>query len=210
MACLLAQSVAADAGLRYNSGNMSDPTPPLLAPILTELGELLPKLAQMEPELLRLGQAMLNCWARRGKVLAAGNGGSAADAIHLAEELVVRFNKPRRALAAIALTDAGNLTCAGNDMGWEEVFARQVEALGNPGDILVVFSTSGNSRNIVRAVESAKTADLRTAAFLGKSGGSVKAMCDFEFHVPSQNTARVQEAHLLLYHTLCEWIDRNA
>jgi D-sedoheptulose 7-phosphate isomerase len=173
------------------------------------MAQLLPKLAEMEPQLLRLGQAMLDCWNARGKVLTAGNGGSAADAIHLAEELVVRFNKPRRALAAVALTDSGNLTCAGNDMGWDEVFARQVQALGNPGDTLVVFSTSGNSRNIVRAVETAKTAGVTTAAFLGKSGGNLKGACDFEFHIPSQNTARVQEAHLLLYHALCEWIDRQ-
>jgi D-sedoheptulose 7-phosphate isomerase len=173
------------------------------------MGQLLPKLISLEPELHRLGEAMLQCWAARGKVLTAGNGGSAADAIHLAEELVVRFNKPRRALAAIALTDSGNLTCAGNDMGWEEVFARQVEALGNAGDILVVLSTSGNSRNIVRAVEAARAAGVHTAAFLGKSGGALKGVCDFEFHIPSQNTARVQECHLILYHALCEWIDRR-
>lgn len=173
-----------------------------------ELAQLLPKVAALEGELHRLGEGLLRCWEQRGKVLTAGNGGSAADAIHLAEELVVRFNKPRRALAAIALCDAGNLTCAANDMGFDAVFARQVEALGNAGDFLVVFTTSGNSANLVRAVETARTAGMKTVAFLGKSGGKLKGACDFEFHVPSSTTARVQEAHLLLYHSLCEWIDR--
>src|SRR5438552_8058269 len=145
-----------------------------LSGAISEWTELLPKMAAFEPQLRRLGETLLSCWANRGKVLTAGNGGSAADAIHLAEELVVRFNKPRRALAAVALCDAGNLTCAANDMGFDEVFARQVEALGNPGDFLIVFSTSGNSPNILRAIETAKTAAMQTVAFIGKSGGKVK------------------------------------
>ncbi len=176
---------------------------------ISEWNQLLPKLNAFTPELNRLGEALLSCWKTRGKVLTAGNGGSAADAIHLAEELVVRFNKARRALAAVALCDAGNLTCAGNDMGFESVFSRQVEALGNPGDFLVVFSTSGNSPNILRAVETAKSLQLHTVAFLGKDGGKLKGICEFEFHVPSKITARVQEVHLLLYHCLCEWIDER-
>ncbi len=170
---------------------------------------LLPRLTAFVPEMDRLGRTLLACWAGRGKVLTAGNGGSAADAIHLAEELVVRFNKARRGLAAVALTDAGNLTCAGNDMGWDHVFSRQVEALGNPGDVLVVFTTSGNSTNLARAVGVAKEQGLKTVAFLGKTGGLLRGVCDFEFHVPSATTARVQEAHLLLYHCLCEWIDER-
>ena len=174
---------------------------------IAEWTMLLPRMAQFTPELHRLGEALLLCWQSRGKVLTAGNGGSAADAIHLAEELVVRFNKPRRALAAIALCDSGNLTCAGNDMGFESVFSQQVEALGNAGDFLVIFSTSGNSANLIRAVEIARLQKLHTVAFLGKAGGSLKGICEFEFHVPSQTTARVQEAHLMLYHCLCEWID---
>jgi D-sedoheptulose 7-phosphate isomerase len=174
---------------------------------IAEWTTLLPKMGKFTPELHRLGEALLHCWQSRGKVLTAGNGGSAADAIHLAEELVVRFNKPRRALAAVALCDAGNLTCAGNDLGFDSVFSRQVEALGNRGDFLIVFSTSGNSANLVRAVETARAQQLRSVAFLGKDGGALKGDCDFEFHVPSKTTARVQEAHLMLYHCLCEWID---
>ena len=176
---------------------------------IDEWNLLLPQLAQFTPELHRLGEALLECWKHRGKVLTAGNGGSACDAIHLAEELVVRFHKPRRALAAIALTDSGNLTCAGNDMGWESVFSRQVEALGNAGDFLFVFSTSGNSANLVHAVTTAKSQQLHTAAFLGKDGGKLKGICDYEFHIPCKTTARVQEAHLMLYHCLCEWIDQR-
>ncbi len=178
-----------------------------LAGAIAEWTTLLPKMAAFTPEIERVGEAMLKCWQGRGKVLTAGNGGSAADAIHLAEELVVRFNKPRRALAAVALCDSGNLTCAGNDMGFESVFSRQVEALGNTGDFLVVFTTSGNSANLVRAVSTAKANGMRTVAFLGKDGGVLKSACEFEFHIPSATTARVQEAHLMLYHCLCEWID---
>jgi D-sedoheptulose 7-phosphate isomerase len=176
---------------------------------ISEWTQLLPKLASFTPELNRLGDALLSCWQSRGKVLTAGNGGSASDAAHLAEELVVRFHKSRRGLAAVALCEPGNLTCAGNDFGFESVFSRQVEALANPGDFLVVFSTSGNSPNIVRAVETAKSQQVKTAAFIGKDGGKLKRRCDFEFHVPCMITHRVQEAHLMLYHSLCEWIDER-
>src|SRR5205823_4628253 len=114
-----------------------------------ETRELLPRLAALEPQLTRLGEAMLAAWDKRGKVLVCGNGGSAADAMHLAEELVARFAKNRRALAALALCDPTVLTCAANDFGYENVFSRQVEAFGNAGDVLVVLSTSGNSPNIL-------------------------------------------------------------
>jgi D-sedoheptulose 7-phosphate isomerase len=173
----------------------------------SDLQVMIPRLTGLAGPLEKLGNAMLQCWQQRGKVLTAGNGGSAADAIHLAEELSVRFMKPRKALAALALCDPGMLTCAANDMGYDSVFARQVEALGNPGDILVVFTTSGNSTNILRAIERAKSQKLITAAFLGKDGGKAKGACDIELLVPSPLTHRVQEGHQILYHTLCEWID---
>jgi D-sedoheptulose 7-phosphate isomerase len=181
----------------------------LLKPVVGEWERLLPTMAAFDGELRRLGEALLQCWAARGKVLTAGNGGSAADAIHLAEELVVRYRKNRRALAAVAMCDAGVLTCAGNDLGYESVFARQVEALGNPGDFLIVFTTSGNSENIIRAIEAAKSRGLKTVAFIGRAGGKAKGACDFEFHIPSDSGARVQEGHLMLYHALCEWIDER-
>lgn len=182
---------------------------PLLRQAADQFSALLPALVELSEPLERVGQAMLDCWSRRGKVLAAGNGGSAADAIHLAEELVVRFMKNRRALAAIALTDGATLTCAGNDLGFEHVFERQVEALGNAGDILCVFSTSGNSPSILRALEIAREQRLLTVGWLGRDGGKAKPLCDISLIVPSDATARIQEGHQLLYHSLCEWIDQR-
>lgn len=179
----------------------------MLASAVEELRELLPRLNELGPPLLRLGQAMLDTWARGGKVLICGNGGSAADAMHFSEELCVRFMRTRRALAAMALCDPTVITCAANDFGYDEVFARQVDALGNEGDVLVVFSTSGNSRNIVRAIEQAKARKLVTAAFLGRDGGAVRGTCDIELIVPAQTPHRIQEGHKILYHTLCEWIE---
>jgi D-sedoheptulose 7-phosphate isomerase len=163
----------------------------------------------LAPALERLGLAMMKCWAERGKVLTCGNGGSCADAIHLAEELSIRFAKDRRGLAAIALADAGAITCAGNDYGYERIFSRQVEALGNPGDILIGFTTSGNSGNVIAAIEAAKKIGMTTCAFIGKTGGKLTGVCDIELLVPAKATHRVQEAHLLLYHTLCEWVDER-
>src|SRR5437762_8891190 len=119
----------------------------LLDNAVRDLGDLLPKLAALEPQMTRLGEALMNCWSHKGKALVCGNGGSAADAMHLAEELVARFQKDRRGLAAIALCDPTVITCAANDFGYDAVFSRQVEALGNARDVLIVLSTSGNSPN---------------------------------------------------------------
>jgi len=174
-----------------------------------DLARLLPSITAMAPEMDRLGHAMLDCWSKGGKLLVAGNGGSAADAMHLAEELIARFLKNRRALAAIALCDPTVITCAANDFGFDRIFSRQVEALGNPGDLLVVFTTSGNSKNILAAISAAKARNLTTDAFLGKDGGQAKGLCDFEFIAPSQLPHRIQEVHQILYHALCEWIDQR-
>ena len=181
----------------------------LLNKAVDDLGIMLPKLREMSGTLHRLGEGMLQCWAKRGKVLVAGNGGSTADAMHLAEELCVRFMKNRKGLAAIALCDPTVITCAGNDFGFEAIFSRQVEALGNPGDMLVVFTTSGNSPNIVRAIQQAKSQGLTTAAFLGKDGGKAKGLCDYELIVPANTPHRIQEGHKVLFHTLCEWVDQK-
>src|SRR6266550_7671175 len=181
----------------------------VLGRTVKELAALLPHIEQLGGELERLGEAMMKCWNQHGKVLIAGNGGSAADAMHLAEELCVRFAKNRRALAAIALCDPTVLTCAANDFGFESVFSRQVEAFGNAGDVLIVFSTSGNSPNILRAIESAKGQGLISAAFLGKDGGKAKGLCDIELIVPASAPHRIQEGHRLLYHALCEWVDER-
>jgi D-sedoheptulose 7-phosphate isomerase len=181
----------------------------MLSQAIKDLSDLLAKLPALEDPLLRLGDVMIACWAKHGKVLIAGNGGSAADAMHFAEELVVRFRKDRRALAAIALTDPTVITCAGNDHGYDTIFARQVEALANPGDVFIAMTTSGKSPNIVRAIQAARAKKVTTAAFLGKDGGDVKGLIDIELLVPSNDTARIQEAHKVLFHTLCEWIDNQ-
>src|SRR5260370_37466200 len=131
-----------------------------------------------------------------GKILSCGNGGSAADAMHLAEELIGRYRSNRRSLPGVCLTaDATALTCIANDFGFDEIFARQVEGLGAKGDLLVCFSTSGNSPNILRTFDVAKSRGVKTVALLGKGGGKAKGRADFELIVGCDDTARVQEAH---------------
>lgn len=142
------------------------------------------------------------------KLLFFGNGGSAADAQHLATEFVVRFHKNRKSLAAIALTtDTSILTAAGNDFGFETIFARQIEGLGNKGDIAIGISTSGNSPNVLKALETAREMGLTTVGLGGCTGGGLKQLCDICLIVPSFSTARIQECHILLGHILCTVID---
>lgn len=142
------------------------------------------------------------------KVLLCGNGGSAADSQHLAAELVGRFQKERRSLAAIALTtDTSILTAVGNDYGYDQVFARQVEGLGRSGDVLIGISTSGNSGNVVKAVEMARSIGMHTIAFTGEGGGKMKDMCDLTLAIPSKVTARIQEMHILAGHIICELVE---
>jgi len=143
-----------------------------------------------------------------GKVLLCGNGGSAADAQHVAAELVGRFKAERRGLAAVALTtDTSALTAIANDYGFERVFARQVEALARPGDVVVGLSTSGNSANVLAAVETAKGIGCRTVGLTGRDGGRLGRMVDVHLNVPHDDTARVQEAHITLGHILCDCVE---
>ena len=143
-----------------------------------------------------------------GKILFFGNGGSAADAQHLATELTVRFVSDRRALAAIALTtDSSALTACGNDLGFNAIFSRQIEALGRAGDVAIGFSTSGNSPNVVGALELAKKLGLTAAAFTGKTGGKLRGIADPILMIPSATTARIQEMHGILGHILCAEIE---
>jgi D-sedoheptulose 7-phosphate isomerase len=144
------------------------------------------------------------------KLIFCGNGGSAADAQHLAAELVGRYLKERAALPAIALTtNSSSLTAIGNDYSYEQVFSRQIEALGDAGDIVVGISTSGNSPNIIRTLQSAKVKGLTTIAMTGESGGKLKDVADYCLRIPSRQTPRIQEAHILLGHILCEVIEEN-
>ncbi len=142
------------------------------------------------------------------KLLLCGNGGSAADSQHLAAEFTGRFVKDRTPLSAMALsTDTSALTCIGNDFGFDEVFSRQVTALGRPGDCLLAISTSGNSRNVIRAAEAAKAAGMHTIGLLGRDGGKLLALCDMSIVVPSATTARIQEAHIFIGHSLCAMVE---
>jgi D-sedoheptulose 7-phosphate isomerase len=145
-----------------------------------------------------------------GKVLFCGNGGSAADAQHFAAELIGRFYLERKAIAAIALTtDTSILTCLGNDYSYDIIFSRQLEALCTDKDVVVLLSTSGNSSNILRAAEVAKSKGAYSIGFTGKDGGALKTAVDDCLVVPSNNTPRIQEMHLLLGHTYCEYIEKN-
>ena len=145
------------------------------------------------------------------KLLVFGNGGSAADAQHIAAELVGRFQRERAAMPAIALTvDTSILTAVGNDYSFKQVFARQVEALGNRGDVAMGISTSGESPNVVTALQAAKAKGMRTIALTGRDGGSVGRAADMHVNVPDQNTQRVQEVHMTLLHVMCEVIEEDA
>lgn len=146
---------------------------------------------------------------RKGnKVIIAGNGGSACDAMHFAEEFTGRFRKDRRALPVISLTDPAHITCVGNDYGFENIFERGVEAYGSKGDIFIGLSTSGNSENIIKAVKKCRSSGIKTVALLGKDGGKLKGACDFEFIVPAETSDRVQEIHMIILHIIIEGIER--
>jgi D-sedoheptulose 7-phosphate isomerase len=154
--------------------------------------------------------ACLKTYLNQGKILVAGNGGSAADAQHFAGELVSRFNFDRPPLSAIALTtDSSILTAIGNDYGYEDVFARQIQAHGRAGDVFIAISTSGNSPNILKAIEVAKSIGLVVIGLTGRSGGKMKDMCDVCLCAPSDSTPRIQECHLFFEHTLCACIEES-
>lgn len=156
-------------------------------------------------------EVMVGSLVGNGKILACGNGGSAADAQHFAAELVGRFEMERQGLAAIALTtDTSIMTAVANDYGFKAIFERQVRALGQPGDVLLAISTSGNSPNVIEAIQAAQDNDLRVVALTGKGGGQIGEMlrdADIHICVPSDRTARIQEVHLLTLHCLCDGID---
>ena len=144
-----------------------------------------------------------------GKVLVAGNGGSHADALHFAEEFTGKYRKERRPLPVMALGEATHATCTANDFGFEEIFARQVEAFARKGDLLLLLSTSGNSMNLVKAAETARMAGAKVAALLGRGGGKLKPKCDCSVVVPGATADRIQELHMLLLHTAIEAVERR-
>lgn len=152
--------------------------------------------------------AVAACFDRGNKLILAGNGGSLCDAAHFAEELTGVFRKRRRALPAIALTEAGHLTCTGNDLGFDQVFARGIEAYGQPGDIFIGLTTSGNSPNMICAFQEAKQRELETIAFLGKGGGKLRGVADLELIIEGFATSdRIQEAHMAAVHLIIEQVE---
>lgn len=156
---------------------------------------------------------ILSCCRHGGKILACGNGGSAGDAQHLASELVNRFEQDRRALAALALTtESSTVTAIANDTGYEQVFARQIEALGRPADILLAFSTSGQSDSVIKAIDAAHALDMSVIALTGRDGGTITSQLhstDLELRAAADNTARIQETHLLMIHCICKLVENQ-
>lgn len=164
-----------------------------------------------ESNIENIARECLNVLKNNNKILLCGNGGSAADSIHIAAELVGRFTKERKSLPAYSLaSNQSNLTSISNDYGFENVFSRQIEGLGNEGDILIALSTSGNSKNIINAIECANNKKMITVGFTGSNGGIMNnSICNYLLKVDSNNTARIQEMHLLVGHIICQYIDSN-
>jgi len=177
---------------------------------LRELAETADRVAtQLGPDLERAYQMVRETVQRRGTLFFCGNGGSAADAQHMATEYVVRYMRNRRAYPAIALTtDTSLLTAAGNDIGFEQVFARQVEALARKGDLLIIHSTSGNSPNVLRAAEAARAKEVQVLAFSARDGGALRALADHSVVIPTTRTDRAQELHLCLEHVICDLVEK--
>ena len=156
----------------------------------------------------KIAQELALAYKNGKKSLIAGNGGSNCDAMHFAEEFTGRFRKDRRALPSISISDSSHITCVGNDYGFDFVFAKGVEAFGQEGDFFFGISTSGNSKNIIEAVKSSKERNLKTVALLGKDGGKLKGVCDYEFIIPGETSDRIQEVHMMILHIIIEGVER--
>lgn len=177
---------------------------------LTEHASLFRAMENLNEKILLAGLIASKVLKSGGKILLCGNGGSAADCQHFAAELTGRFTKDRRPLAALALTtDSSALTCIANDYSFDEIFSRQVMALGLTGDLLICISTSGNSTNVIRAIEEANKMGIQTIGLLGNEGGRIRNICELSVVVPSTVTARIQEYHILIVHTICGMIEQE-
>jgi phosphoheptose isomerase len=182
--------------------------PSALRSNIDELGALLNTVVALDPQVTAAARSIASALLGGKKILACGNGGSASDASHLTTEFVSRFNRERRPYPAISLaTHGGDLTAIGNDYEFCEVFARQVGAFGQRGDVLIAFTTSGQSENVRRALLRAKELGLSAVAFLGKDGGQARGIAEIDLLIPSVVTARVQECHKLIMHTICELVE---
>lgn len=156
----------------------------------------------------KIAEELAEAFTNGNKVLICGNGGSNCDALHFAEEFTGRFRKERRALPAIAISDSSHITCVGNDYGFDYIFSKGVEAYGKEGDMFIGISTSGNSGNVIKAVEKAKELGMKTVALLGKDGGKLKGMCNYEFIIPGETSDRIQEIHMMILHIIIEGVER--
>ena len=186
----------------------SAPDPAVIGDRIRSAAAALLALEQLTPQIEAACRLLEATLSRGGKVLTAGNGGSAAEAMHMAEELTGRFRNNRRSLPGLALcADGTALTCIGNDFGFAAVFARQIEGLGTPGDLLVLFSTSGRALNLQRAAAAARERGLAVLTLLGRDGGALAGHADVELLVPGNATERIQEAHLFLVHLLLEHVE---
>lgn len=165
---------------------------------------------ELAPQIEKATELIINTLKNNKKILLAGNGGSASMSSHIAAEFVGRYKIERKALPAIALTtDLAAITAIGNDYGFDTIFSRQLEALANPSDVFIALSTSGNSKNLIKAVEAAKNLNVHVIGLLGKDGGKLKNTSKVEIIVPSDNTPRIQEAHLMILHIICELVDKE-
>ena len=178
---------------------------------LRELAELANAINEtLGPDLDRALALVQETVARGGTLFFCGNGGSAADAQHMATEYVVRYTRTRRGYPAVALTtDTSVLTAAANDLGFEHVFARQIEALARPGDLLIIHSTSGNSPNVLRAAAAARAQNVRVLAFSARDGGALRSLADHSVIVPTTRTDRAQELHMCIEHLICDYVERS-
>src|SRR5213082_2670600 len=177
----------------------------ILKSALAAATKTLDSIIDLESQITKAAELVTDCLTSGKKILACGNGGSAADAADFCTELACRFVEDRRPYPAMNLSQGGSLiTATGNDYGFEEIFARQIRAFGNSGDVLIAISTSGKSRNIQRAVEEARKWKLKTIALLGRDGGSTAGVADVDLIVKGKSTARIQEAHKFILHVICE------
>ena len=156
----------------------------------------------------KVAKELADVFTKGNKVLICGNGGSNCDALHFTEEFTGRFRGDRKALPAIAISDSSHITCVGNDYGFDYIFSRGVEAYGKEGDMFFGISTSGNSPNVIKAVEAAKKLEMKTCVLLGKDGGKLKGMCDYEFIIPGKTSDRIQEIHMMILHIIIEGVER--
>jgi D-sedoheptulose 7-phosphate isomerase len=178
--------------------------------LVAEAARVIGALEQIAPTIARACDTVATVMAEGGTMLTCGNGGSAAEAMHLAEELIGKYREPRRPLPAVCLNaDPTALTCIANDFGYDEVFARQVSALARPGHVLVAFSTSGKSPNVLRAIETARDRGAHTIALLGKDGGPAADLCDTPVVVPATATERIQEAHQVILHMMLDAVEER-